>query len=213
MGFQELRRDLPIEEFDYQLLLSYLSEYANPRNKISQLIKQEKIIRVKKGLYIFGPNYTNTAVCKSVLANLIYTPSYISCESALAHYGMIPERVENFTSVTLSRSQTFHTPIGAFTYHHLHPKKFHYGVTHHKLDRYHNIFIASAEKALIDQIHFSTAIAHNTPIKHLLFDDLRIDQDACKNLSIKKLQEIGKHYTAPRIKHTLKFIKDLQKDA
>ena len=36
------------------------------------------ITRVKKGLYVFGPEYNQAPVCKEVLANLIYGPSCIS---------------------------------------------------------------------------------------------------------------------------------------
>ncbi len=52
-----LRKKIPQEEFDYQTLLSGLEGYARPRDKISDLLKKGTIIRVKKGLYVFGEEY------------------------------------------------------------------------------------------------------------------------------------------------------------
>jgi predicted transcriptional regulator of viral defense system len=88
----KLRKIIPREEFDYALLTAALSEYAAPRQKINELLKSGVITRVKKGLYIFGPAYNQVPVCKEVLANLIYGPSCLSLEYALAYHGLIPER-------------------------------------------------------------------------------------------------------------------------
>ncbi|MBW1855256.1 MAG: hypothetical protein JRJ00_11360 [Deltaproteobacteria bacterium] len=95
-----LRRKIPQEEFDYQTLLDCLEVYARPRDKISDLLKKGIIIRVKKGLYIFGEEYRKIPYSMEILANLIYGPSYISLDYALQYYGLIPERIEAVTSVT-----------------------------------------------------------------------------------------------------------------
>jgi len=78
-------------EFDYNLLLHALRDYKKPRDKIRGLIKNEDIIRVKKGLYVLGRAY-HKPYNKFVLANLIYGPSYITAQTALAfkphwHFG------------------------------------------------------------------------------------------------------------------------------
>ena len=113
---QSIRKHIPQEEFDYQALLDCLQGYAHPRDKISDLLRKESIIRIKKGLYIFGDEYRNKPFSREILANLMYGPSYISLEYALQHYGLIPERVEAVTSVTTGRSRRFSTPVGLFTY-------------------------------------------------------------------------------------------------
>ena len=53
----ELRRQIGREEFDYQALLSALSGYASPRDRITTLLRSGVIVRVKKGLYVFGKDY------------------------------------------------------------------------------------------------------------------------------------------------------------
>lgn len=45
---------IPYEEFDYQTLLDAVRHYSQPRQKISHLLAQGAIVRVKKGLYVMG---------------------------------------------------------------------------------------------------------------------------------------------------------------
>ncbi|MBW1967626.1 MAG: hypothetical protein JRI48_09680 [Deltaproteobacteria bacterium] len=100
MTLEQIRKLAPFEEFDYQTLLCILSGYARPRDKITDLLRKGDIIRVKKGLYIFGEGHRKAPYSREVLANLMYGPSYVSLEYALQYYGLIPERVEALTSVT-----------------------------------------------------------------------------------------------------------------
>ena len=78
-----LRQRIPYEEFDYQTLLTALREYKRPRDRITRLLSQGTIVRVKKGLYVFGEGERREPAHKGVLANLIFGPSYVSLEYAL----------------------------------------------------------------------------------------------------------------------------------
>lgn len=208
MGFKELRQSTPLEEFDYQLLISHLEEYSNKRDAITRLLRQEKILRIKKGLYIFGADYRKGLVCKEALANQIYGPSYISFEYALAFYGMIPERVEVVTSATSARSRKFHTPIAAFFYRHLPIEKYKVGTILHQLDSSHSILIATVEKALLDQVYTTRGISD---IRAYLLEDLRIEEASLKTLSLASLREIASHLSNARVDRTVKFIEDLHR--
>ena len=66
---------IPREEFDYQTLVDVLKGYSRPRNKIEDLIHKGVIVRVKKGLYVFGNDYRRRPYSKELLANLIYRTS------------------------------------------------------------------------------------------------------------------------------------------
>ncbi len=56
---------------------------------------------VKKGLYIPGARPgEELKVDPLVLSGLISGPSYVSLETALSTYGLIPERVEEITCIT-----------------------------------------------------------------------------------------------------------------
>ena len=69
---ESIHKHIEHEEFDYQTLLHSLSQYARPRDKISDLLRKGIIIRVKKGIYIFGEDYRRRPFSHEILANLIY---------------------------------------------------------------------------------------------------------------------------------------------
>jgi len=79
MNAYDIRNNLKNEEIDYLQLKSFLSEYSNPRDKISRMIRSKDIIRVKKGLYVFGQHIARTPWSLESLANLVYgTPAFAS---------------------------------------------------------------------------------------------------------------------------------------
>src|SRR5258708_26257092 len=87
MNIFKIRRSAKREEIDYLFLMHALAEYRSPRNKIQAFLRSKELIRIKKGLYIFGEKARQEAFSKEILANLIYGPSAISLEYALAYYG------------------------------------------------------------------------------------------------------------------------------
>ena len=54
---REIRKRAKTEEIDYLFLMDCLSNYKHPRNKLTSLLKNTDLIRVKKGLYVFGEEY------------------------------------------------------------------------------------------------------------------------------------------------------------
>lgn len=191
---ENLRQLAVTEEFDYNFLLHALSEYKNPRVKINDLLKKGDIIRVKKGLYVFGNRWARQPYFKETLANLIYGPSYISLEYALSFYGLIPERVETLTSVTNKRKKIFHTPLGIFSYRYIHLDFFSVGTTLRVLDRYHTILIATPEKALCDMLYFYDPAQSLEQLRMYLFENLRIDDAAVKKFSLSRARAIASVY-------------------
>lgn len=189
-----LRKLALTEEFDYNFLIHALSKYKNPRVKINDLLKKGSIIRVKKGLYVFGPELARQPYSKETLANLIYGPSYISLEYALSFYDLIPERIETVTSVTNKRKKIFDTPIGIFIYRYINPLLFSYGTTLHKIDEFHTILIATKEKALCDLLYFSDKIIDEKHMKTYLFENLRIEKENLKDFSLKKVKKLSLLY-------------------
>ena len=111
-----LRKSIPGEEFDYQLLMDALRGYVRPRSKVTSLLTAGDLLRVKKGIYIFGPRHRRRPYSREILANLLYGPSCLSLDYALHRHGLIPEKVETLTSVTPGRARTFSTGVGVFTY-------------------------------------------------------------------------------------------------
>ncbi|MEM1283421.1 MAG: hypothetical protein AAGG81_07695 [Chlamydiota bacterium] len=207
---EELRKKLPAEEFDYLVLMDALKNYKKPRDKITQLLKTKSIIRVKKGIYIFGQKYRKGPVSLEVLANQIYGPSYISLEYALSYHGLIPERVQWVTSITSQKSKSFETPVGNFSYRHIHTGKYIVGVDDVQLDTYRFCLMASPEKAIADIIAPMTDMINKETVKEYLVDSMRIEPHELFQLSVKRAEEISKVYKNARVNYFLQFLKDSQ---
>ncbi len=193
-------------EFDYNLLISCLSDYKNPRKKITKLLKNKDIIRVKKGLYVFGPEITERSYSLEVLANLIYGPSYISCEYALSFYGLIPERIEIVTSITNKRNKFFKTPVGEFSYKYLPKTKYSCGITQLKIDDNRNILIAIKEKAIIDLIWKAKDLSGISQIQAFFLDNLRMDEYELKKLDINQILEINKIFKSSSVNALAQYL-------
>ncbi len=191
----KIKQNIPTEEFDYVMLKSVLKNYKNPRVKINDLIKKNNIVRVKKGLYVFGSNISQNLYTKETLSNLIYGPSYISMEYALSYYGIIPERAETITNVTNKRNKMFETPIGRFTYKYINPKLYSFGITQIEIDDLHRILIATKEKAIADLLYFSTKMKDTKQLELFIFDDMRFDENQLKKLNKIKLKQLTRLYS------------------
>ena len=172
-----IRRQIPSEEFDYQMLLDSLAQYARPRDKITDLLGKGVILRVKKGLYVFGAPYRNSPVSREVLANLIYGPSYISLDYALQYHHLIPERVEELTSVTCGRSRRFSTPLGVFSYRRISMRAFQVGMDRVSLEDGRSFLIATPEKALADKLSAErgAGLRSRSDLRQFLLENLRVD--------------------------------------
>lgn len=100
----------------HQLLMSWLKGYKGPNDKILGLKAQGILEPLKRGLYIAGPSVTDKKPDVMLVANHLLGPSYVSVETALSYYGLIPERVYETSSMTTKASRSFNTAMGLFTY-------------------------------------------------------------------------------------------------
>jgi len=198
---QTIRKQIPHEEFDYQTLLDCLKGYAHPRDKISDLLRKGSIIRIKKGLYVFGDEYRNKPFSREILANLIYGPSYISLEYALQHYGLIPERVEAVTSVTTGRSRRFSTPVGLFTYRMIPLEAFRVGMDRIETNDGRAFLMATRAKALADKLQeVRGSLQSQRELHEYLENNLRVDPTVLKELNPAEITAIARGYRSRRMR-------------
>jgi len=199
---EDLRRRIPYEEFDYQTLLDSLRTYSRPRDKITALLKKGVIVRIKKGLYIFGEEYRKNPYSNEILANLICGPSYISLEYALQYYGLIPERVVAVTSVTTGRSREFLTPVGLFIYRMIPKNAFRTGMDRAEIDAGRSFLIAVPEKALADKLYQERGIGiqTQTALRDYMESELRIDTSALLKMNPEYLEDIARRYRSRKIR-------------
>ncbi len=194
MSFETLREAVQGEIFDYQVLMHHLREYKKPRDKISLLLKNKSIIRIRKGIYIFGSHHQKKAISLEILANLVYSPSYISLEYALSKYGLIPERVMTITSICLNRSKTFQTPLTTFSYSRRPPSVYSLGLISIELPQEGSYLMASPEKALVDFISQVKDISIVSEMKEHLYENLRMEPSDLRKLNKNTIIKILKAY-------------------
>lgn len=83
-----------------QMLYEELSEYSEPANKIMRMVKEGTVIPIIQGKY-----ETEKNIPGYYLAPVIYGPSYLSFDFALAWHSLIPEAVYTFTSATCMKGR------------------------------------------------------------------------------------------------------------
>ncbi|NQV14956.1 hypothetical protein HQ531_05805 [bacterium] len=200
-------------EFDYQVLMHTLRDYAKPRDRVTTLMKQGVVSRIKKGLYVFGEGYGSKPASREILSNLIYGPSYISLEYALQFHGLIPERVKALTAVCLGSSKKFETPVGLFTYHSVSEKAFYLGIERVKIDEDRAYLIADPEKALVDKIKsgHGISILNQGEMRQYLTEDLRIDWEVFLGLDIEKLNKYAVAYSSFKLKILVNLLRNEQR--
>lgn len=182
------RKNLQFPEFDYIELTDVLATYSQPRRIINYLLKKEYIIRVKKGLCILGEKNPFCHLFSTFrLASLIYGPSYISLESALSFYGLIPEAAYHVTSITSKRNKVFETPVGIFSYHYLDSIRYPLDTTISNDQAGRGVLIASPEKAVVDTLWRQKSDLDDMGVEEFFFEYLRSDEEAFKSLDLRRL--------------------------
>lgn len=128
--------------FDYQLTAWTKKNYIAP---------------LKRGIYYFTDRKND--LTPQEISYLIYEPSYISLESALSHYGLIPEIVNSITAVTPKINRRFYNDFGYFSYRHIKPSFFFgYKCVETKYGQY---LMAEPEKALLDYLYLNSGRINN----------------------------------------------------
>jgi predicted transcriptional regulator of viral defense system len=163
-------------------LYTALAKYNSPKDKIAYMEKKNEIIRVKKGLYVSSPAIHKQLLSRELIANHLYGPSYVSLETALSFYGIIPERTETMRSVTFKRSKKFKTSLGLFEYQSIPCKAYSTGFRQEFVGEDYAYLIATPEKALCDLL-LTTAnlrLSSKKSMLNFLEQDLRVDLSAVK---------------------------------
>jgi hypothetical protein len=140
--------------------------------QISLWVKKGNLLRLRNGIYAFAKD--KEKIKGEEIASLIYAPSYLSLESALAWYGFIPEMVYACISITAKINRKFTNYFGTFLYRHIKPELF-WGYTEIKTEHGHYL-IAEPEKALLDYLYLNLSKIRN----EVDFDNIRFNMDTIK---------------------------------
>ncbi|NQU80544.1 MAG: hypothetical protein HQ543_03390 [Bacteroidetes bacterium] len=150
------------------------------RNNFVRWVKNGLLIRLRQGYYTF-PEYKSKPDFVLYLANRIYRPSYVSLHTAMAFYGMIPEAVVQFTSVTSLKTASFNNDFGEYVYKSIHQKlMFGYDLKP-VADRW-TLQLASPEKALIDLLYLYPFYNTGQALEDLRLDEAFLQDDLDRKL-------------------------------
>jgi predicted transcriptional regulator of viral defense system len=173
-----------------QILLLILKEYARPYDKIDELEEKGYLIQLRRGLYILGEKLNVQQPELTLLSNHLYGPSYISLETALFFWGLIPEKVYVTTAMTIKPTTRFDTKLGTFTYQHLSTPYYSYGIQTIMVTEKQSILIGSPEKSICDKIITTPGILLRSikQASQFLIDDLRIDIELLSQMNTQEFE-------------------------
>jgi len=124
------------------------------RRRINEWQKKGYLKKIANNFYVFADK---PLAEKKIfyIANKIYEPSYVSLETALGYYGLIPEAVFSILSVSTSKTKTANADLGAMKTNFLYKKikkSFYFGYSLKKSEGI-SFLIADPEKAVLDFLY------------------------------------------------------------
>lgn len=144
---------------------------ASLRLQLSRWVKAGRLVQLRRGVYSIAAPYSKVTPEPFLIANKLRTPSYVSLQSALAFYGMIPEYVPTVLSVTTKRPEKLQTQSGDFIFQHL-KKKYFFGYQLVDLNSTQQAFVALPEKAFLDLVYLVPRSASREYIEELRLQNL-----------------------------------------
>ncbi len=187
--------------FESSLLLAGGVDAGEMRRQLSRWTKSGRLHQLRRGLYTLAPPFQKVKPHPFVIANRMARGSYVSCQSALAHYGHIPEYVPVVVSVTTARPGRWETPLGIFEFHHVKTDLLR-GYRLIDLAGGQKAFIASPEKALLDLIHLHAGGDTPQYLRELRLQNL-------ERLNLAELQRLADLTGRPKLKRAAKIIREL----
>ena len=165
-------------------LIQFLSQLERPYLTVADL---EKILGLKRAsLYVTLHRLVRYGVLERLrrgvyhlalrpadvprIANLLYMPSYLSFESALARYGILSQIPYAVTFATTRRSKRMTLGGTAVEFHQLRRDLF-FGYT---LEN--GLYVAEPEKALLDELYLVKRGKASLELSELRLDDLSLEK-------------------------------------
>jgi predicted transcriptional regulator of viral defense system len=191
--------DEPI--FESGLLLAGPVSLAEVQKQLSRWTATGRLYQLRRGLYALAPPFQRVKPHPFVIANRLVRASYVSCQSALAHYGLIPEYTPVTTSVTTGRAGQWETPLGGHTY-----QRIQIGLWHSyrlsELGGGQCAFLATPEKALLDLIYLHPGADAPEYLRALRLQNL-------ERLNLVELDRLAERMNRPKLRRAVAHVRNL----
>jgi len=173
------------------------------KNNLTRWLEKGYFLRLKKDLYEFSEFAERVKIPDLYIANRLYEPSYVSLETALSIYSIIPDIAAGVTSVTTRATRTFKNKYGAFYYKTCKKEAF----TGYRLTNYDGFKarLADKEKALVDFLYYRLRSG-----ARIDFDEERLNKEILQKINWKKAIYYAKLFnakTAKLIKKCKEYVK------
>jgi len=189
--------------FESSLLLAGNVDPKLIRIQLSRWVKTGKIYQLRRGLYTIAPPYQKNIPHPFLVANHLQKASYVSLQSALSFFGLIPEVVNTITSVSTGRPERLETPLGTYEFRHF-KTEFLFGYQMVELGG-QSAFVATPEKALLDLIYLQPGGDSTAYLKELRLQNTeKLDKD----LLLKQSRRFNTPKLQNAVKGILQFISD-----
>jgi len=167
------------------------------KNNFIRWLSKGYFVRLKRGLYEFVEQGGELKIPDLYVANRLYEPSYVSLETALSIYSIIPDIAAAVTSVTSWPTRTFNNKYGSFFYRTCQKKAF----TGYRTMLYEGfkVSIADKEKALVDFLYYRSRLGQS-----LDFDEERLNKEILKKINWVKAFRYAKLFNSKIVKLTKK---------
>ncbi len=201
MDFLTFReRMFPMGCFNISQVLLWEKDFD--RNNLTRWCRKGMLVKLRNQHYAFT-EYRQVPDFSRYVANRIYMPSYISLHSAFSFYGMIPEEVVQFTSVTTLKTAKFENAFGTFHYQNVKsPLYFGYGMK--KLQNGRCMLMATPEKALLDFLYLYPDYKTPQDMEELRLDQYFMSHELNTQLLTEYLSRFSSKVLAQRVKRLLK---------
>jgi len=194
--FKNSLRDFPV----FSIADIRVAHGGFDRRRLSEWQKKGYIKKIVKGYYLFSDIDMNEGTLLAI-ANKIYKPSYISFETAMSHYRLIPESIYMTTSASTKRTSLFETPMARFSYRTIKPALF-FGYS--LLSG--GIKMAFMEKAILDYFYINPALRTEDD-----FASLRINrEEMVSRFNKERLADYMRRFSqkrlSKRMEHFIKWV-------
>jgi predicted transcriptional regulator of viral defense system len=161
--------------------------------------KKGFLIKLRNGYYLLTESKIDEFRLYQI-ANKLYEPSYISLESALNFYGIIPEGVYQIQSVSTLKTEKFATGVGTFNYRTI-KKELYFGYS--LVTKNNCTFrMATGEKAVLDFLYLRSDIDN-----YLSFESLRWNRTELQQINENILRDYLGLYNSPKLNKKIEFLK------
>lgn len=176
----------------------------NLKKQLYRWCKAGKLLSLRRGMYAFAPEYRKSDVDPAELANNLHSPSYLSMAWALGFFGLIPEKVVVYTSITSREPKTFRNAFGHFRYRHIKREAF-FGYGSVQISN-RKVLLAEPEKALLDLWYMENGEWDENRISELRLQNFKL-------IGHGKLLDYASRFNSPKLIRAVKSYSEIYKSS